>query len=81
MSTSALLVNANSAFVRTDSMPIAVRLYAEYQPFTPVINTLRGLLLGAPIGNDAILAVAWSIVFILVGYLWAQAVYNRNVVR
>jgi ABC-2 type transport system permease protein len=74
-----LLAFTSSAFVRTDSMPAAVRWYAEYQPFTPVIDTLRGLLLGTPVGdNTAILAVAWSIGLALVGYLWARAVYNRN---
>jgi hypothetical protein len=39
-----------SGFVPTDSMPVGLRLFAEYQPFTPIIETLRGLLLGTPIG-------------------------------
>jgi ABC-2 type transport system permease protein len=73
-----LLAFTSSAFVRTDSMAGAVRWYAEYQPFTPVIDTLRGLLLGTPIGNSAILAVAWSVGLALAGYLLARAVYNRN---
>jgi ABC-2 type transport system permease protein len=58
-----------------------VRWFAEYQPFTPVINTLRGLLLGTPIGNSAILAVAWCAGLTLLGYLWARAVYNRDPVK
>jgi ABC-2 type transport system permease protein len=77
-----LLSFTSSAFVRPDSMPTGVRWFAEYQPFTPVIDTLRGLLLGTPIsGNSAVLAVAWCAVLILVGYLWARAVYNRDPVK
>jgi ABC-2 type transport system permease protein len=76
-----LLPFTSSAFVSPDSMPVGVRWFAEYQPFTPVINTLRGLLLGTPIGNSAVLAVAWCVVLALVGYLWARAVYNRNSLR
>lgn len=67
-----LLVYTSSAFVSTASMPAGVRWFAQYQPFTPVIDTLRGLLLGTPInGNSAVLAIAWCAVLILVGYLWA----------
>lgn len=76
-----LLALTSSAFARTDTMPGAVRVYAEYQPFTPVINTVRGLLLGTPIGNNALLAVGWSVALALVGFLWARAVYNRGSVR
>ena len=70
----------SSAFVRPASMPAGLRWFAEYQPFTPVIDTVRGLLLGTPIGNSAVLAVAWCVGLTLVGYLWAHAVYNRNTV-
>ncbi|HKV57704.1 MAG TPA: ABC transporter permease [Ktedonobacteraceae bacterium] len=73
-----LLPFTSSAFVRPESMPVGMRWFAEYQPFTPVIDTVRGLLLGTPIGNSAILAVAWCVVLTLVGYFWARAVYNRN---
>jgi ABC-2 type transport system permease protein len=76
-----LLPFTSSAFVRPDSMPVGIRWFAEYQPFTPVIDTLRGLLLGTPIDNSAILAVAWCVGLALVGYLWARAVYNRDSVR
>ncbi len=58
-----------------------MRWFAEYQPLTPVIDTVRGLLLGTPIGNSAVLAVAWCVGLSLVGYLWARAVYNRDPVR
>jgi ABC-2 type transport system permease protein len=76
-----LLAFTSSALVRPDSMSGGVRWFAEYQPFTPVIDTLRGLLLGAPIGSSAVFAVAWCCFLTLIGYLWARAVYNRNSVR
>src|SRR6266566_2257165 len=76
-----LLLFTSSALVRPDSMSGGVRLFAEYQPFTPIIDTVRGLLLGTPIGNSAVLAVAWCAGLTLVGYLWARAVYNRNSAR
>jgi ABC-2 type transport system permease protein len=62
-------------------MPAGVRWFAAYQPFTPVVDTLRGLLLGTPIGNSAILAIAWCAILALVGYLWSRAVYNRATVK
>ena len=49
-----LLPFLGSGFVPTDSMPAAMRWFAEYQPFTPIIETLRGLLLGTPIGNSGV---------------------------
>jgi ABC-2 type transport system permease protein len=77
-----LLAFTSSAFVRPDSMPAGVRWFSEYQPFTPVIDTLRGLLLGAPVsGTSVALAIGWCIVLTLFGYLCSRAVYNRNPVR
>lgn len=73
-----LLPFLGSAFVPTDSMPTAMRWFAEYQPFTPVIETLRGLLLGGPIGNNAALAIAWGVGISLLGYLWARSLFNRR---
>jgi ABC-2 type transport system permease protein len=70
-----------SGFVPTDSMPTGLRWFAEYQPFTPVIDTVRGLLLGTAIGNSAVIAVAWCVGITLVGYLWARRLYNRDPVR
>jgi ABC-2 type transport system permease protein len=67
-----------SGFVPTDSMPVGLRWFAEYQPFTPVIETVRGLLLGTPIGNSAVIGVAWGAGITLVGYLWARKLYNRD---
>jgi ABC-2 type transport system permease protein len=71
----------SSGFVPTDSMPAGVRWFAENQPFTSMIETLRGLLLGTPIGNSAIVAIAWCVAIALVGYLWSRRVYNRDPIR
>ncbi|HEV2579366.1 MAG TPA: ABC transporter permease, partial [Ktedonobacteraceae bacterium] len=74
-----LLAFTSSAFVRPDSMAGGVRWFAEYQPFSPVIDTLRGLLLGTPIGGSTVaLAVAWCVCLTLLGYLWARTAYNRS---
>ncbi|MBT2396154.1 ABC transporter permease [Streptomyces sp. ISL-100] len=70
-----------SAVVTPDSMPTALRWFAEYQPFTPINETLRGLLLGTPIGNDGWIALAWCAGLALVGYLWSRAVFNREITR
>ncbi len=76
-----LLPFLGSGFVPTDSMPTALRWFAEYQPFTPIIETLRGLLMGTPIGNSAIISVAWCAAISLVGYLWARALFDRDPAR
>ena len=73
-----LLPFLSSGFVPTDSMPDGLAWFAENQPFTPVIETLRGLLLGTPIGNSGIVAVAWCLVLAVVGYLWATRLYERD---
>jgi ABC-2 type transport system permease protein len=76
-----LLPFLSSGFVPTDSMPAAVRWFADFQPFTPVIETLRGLLLGTAIGDNAVLAAAWCAVISAVSYLWARRLYNRDTAR
>jgi ABC-2 type transport system permease protein len=73
-----LLPFLGSGFVPTDSMPAGLRWFADYQPFTPVIETLRGLLLGTVIGNSAVIAVAWCAAITLASYLWARAAFNRD---
>ncbi|HEX6220399.1 MAG TPA: ABC transporter permease [Acidimicrobiia bacterium] len=73
-----LLPFLGSGFVPTEAMPTGLDWFAEYQPFTPILDTLRGLLLGTPVGNDWIFAVAWCIGIWLVGYLWAQRLYDRE---
>jgi ABC-2 type transport system permease protein len=76
-----LLPFFSSGFVPTDSMPTALRVFAEYQPFTPFIETLRGLLMGTSIGNSAVIAIAWCVVISLVGFLWARSLFNRDPAR
>ncbi|GAA4909711.1 ABC transporter permease [Streptomyces coeruleoprunus] len=69
-----------SAVVPPESMPTGLRWFAEYQPFTPVIETLRGLLMGTPIGNSGLVALAWCAGITVVGFLWARAVFRRGAV-
>jgi ABC-2 type transport system permease protein len=67
----------SSALVPTETMPWAMAWFARNQPFTPIIETVRGLLLGTPIGNSALVAVAWCVGITLVSFLWARSAYNR----
>jgi ABC-2 type transport system permease protein len=68
----------SSGFVPTATMPGPLAWFAEHQPFTPIIETIRGLLLGTPIGSDGIVAVAWCVAISALGYLWATRLYDRN---
>jgi len=70
-----------SGFVPTDSMPAGLSWFAQYQPFTPFIETMRGLLLGTPLGWTPAFAVGWALVLVLVGYIWSMAIYERRSVR
>ena len=76
-----LLPFLGSGFVPTDSMPTALRWFAEYQPFTPLIETIRGLLMGTPIGNSAVIAVGWCAAITVGGYLWSKKLFNRESTR
>ncbi|MGI8753003.1 MAG: ABC transporter permease [Acidimicrobiales bacterium] len=73
-----LLPFLSSGFVPTSTMPTGLRQFAEYQPFTPVTQTVRGLLTGGPIRTHAIAAVAWSVGIALASYLWSIRLYNRR---
>ncbi|MEU9671109.1 ABC transporter permease [Streptomyces bobili] len=68
----------SSTFVPIDAMPGWFQPIAEYQPFTPAIETLRGLLLGTEIGHNGWLAVAWCLALTVLGYLWSKSVFNRD---
>lgn len=68
-----------SAIVPADAMPGWLRWFAEYQPFTPVIETLRGLLTGSGIGSSGLVALAWCAGFGVLGYAWARRVFTRGV--
>ncbi|MER7201531.1 ABC transporter permease [Streptomyces sp. CB01635] len=66
----------SSAFVPVDAMPGWFQPIAEYQPFTPAIETVRGLLLGTEIGNNGWLAVAWCVALAVLGYVWSRSLFN-----
>ncbi|MGW1774621.1 ABC transporter permease [Streptomyces sp. NPDC002104] len=68
----------SSAFVPVDAMPGWFQPVAEYQPFTPAIETLRGLLLGTGIGNSGWIAVAWCLGLAVLGYLWSKSLFHRD---
>lgn len=68
----------SSAFVSPDSMSAPVRWFAAHEPFTPITDALRGLLLGTPVEDSGILAVAWCVGLALAGYLWSRALFRRE---
>ncbi|MFD5255406.1 ABC transporter permease [Streptomyces bobili] len=68
----------SSTFVPIDAMPGWFQPIAEYQPFTPAIETLRGLLLGTEIGHNGWLALTWCLALTVLGYLWSKSVFNRD---
>jgi ABC-2 type transport system permease protein len=69
----------SSAFVPTDTMPGAVRVFAEHQPVTSIVNTIRDLLAQQPVGNDVWLAVGWCVGILLLAYGAAIATYHRKI--
>lgn len=73
-----LLPLISSAFTPVEAMPGWFQPIAQYQPFTPAIETLRGLLLGTEIGYNGWLAVAWCIGLTVLGYRWSAASFNRD---
>ncbi|GGT31715.1 ABC transporter permease [Streptomyces atratus] len=73
-----LLPLISSAFIPADTMPGWFQPIAEYQPFTPAIETLRGLLLGTEIGNNGWIAIAWCVGLSVLGYRWSMALFNRD---
>jgi len=73
-----LLPFLSSAIVPAAKMGQGVRQFGEYQPFTPIIESLRGLLAGHPSGGYAAAALAWCAGIALVGYLWALATFKKR---
>jgi ABC-2 type transport system permease protein len=73
-----LLVFLGSGFVPASTMPAGLEQFARYQPFTPVTETLRGLLTGTPIGMNGVGAIGWSAGIALVSYLWAMHLYKNK---
>ncbi|MFE4175293.1 ABC transporter permease [Streptomyces sp. NPDC056909] len=70
-----------SAFVPAESMSPGLRWFAEYQPFTPMTETLRGLLSGSEIGNAGWISLAWCAGIALVGYVWSRSLFNNGTTR
>lgn len=69
----------SSAFVPTETMPSVVRAFAENQPVTSIVEAIRALLSGQPVGNDIWVALAWCVGILLVAYFFAMKVYKKRV--
>jgi ABC-2 type transport system permease protein len=68
----------SSGFVPTASLPVGLRWFAEYQPFTPVNETLRGLLTGTKVGDNLLITVAWCAGVAALSYVWSRRLYERE---
>lgn len=68
----------SSAFVPTDSMPKVVRAFANNQPVTSIVETIRALLSGQPVGNDIWVALAWCVGIMVVAYVFAIRAYKKR---
>lgn len=73
-----LLPITSSAFVPPAALPDGLRWFAEHQPLTPIIETIRGLLVGSAVGNNGLLTLGWCIAIALLGYVWAQRSFARH---
>ncbi len=73
-----LLPFLSSAFVPTDGMPGPVRAFAENQPVTPIVDTLRNLYAEQPLGNDGWLALVWCVGLLVLAYGFAMTAYRRK---
>jgi ABC-2 type transport system permease protein len=69
----------SSAFVPTASMPAPVRAFAENQPVTSIVNTIRALFEQQPVGNDIWVALAWCVGILVVAYVFAMVAYRRKI--
>ena len=69
----------SSAFVPTETMPSGVRAFAENQPVTSIVESIRALLSGQPVGNDIWIALAWCVGILLVAYVFAMQAYKKRV--
>lgn len=69
----------SSAFVPTDGMAAPVQWFAEHQPVTPIIDTVRDLFAGQPLGNEVWIALGWCVGLLVVAYAAAMAVYRRKI--
>ncbi|MCR1900047.1 ABC transporter permease [Irregularibacter muris] len=67
----------SSAFVPTDTMPSAVRAFAENQPVTPIVEAIRNILANQPVGSEIWTALVWCIAIIVVAYIFAMKIYKK----
>ncbi len=74
-----LLPFISSAFVPTNTMPGPVRVFAENQPVTSIVNTIRDLLSQKPVGDDMWVALAWCLGILVVAYFFAMFTYRRRI--
>ncbi len=68
----------SSAFVPTDTMPAPVAWFAEHQPVTPIVDSIRALLAGQPVGSELWIAVAWCVGILVAAFAGAMAIYRRR---
>jgi ABC-2 type transport system permease protein len=68
----------SSAFVPTDTMPPVVRAFAQHQPVTSIVDAIRALLTGNPVGKELWIALAWCVGILLVAYLLAVRAYRKK---
>jgi ABC-2 type transport system permease protein len=69
----------SSAFVPTASMPGPVRAFAENQPVTSIVDTIRALFARQPVGHDIWVALAWCAGVLIVAYVFAMMAYRRKI--
>jgi ABC-2 type transport system permease protein len=74
-----LLPFISSAFVPTATMPGPVRAFAENQPVTSIVNAIRNLFAGQPVGTDIWIALAWCVGILVVAYVFAMRTYRRKI--
>jgi len=73
-----LLPFLGSGFVPASSLPAGIRWFSEYEPFTPVNETLRGLLTGTKIGDNLVITIAWCVGVAVLSYAWSRRLYERE---
>jgi len=69
----------SSAFVPTDSMPAPVRAFADHQPVTSIVNSIRSLLAEQPVSSDIWIALGWCVGILVVAYAFANLTYRRKI--
>ena len=76
-----LFVFLSSAFTPTENLPLVLRVFSQHQPLTPIIDTLRGLLLGMPLGNELWIALAWCIGITILAFVGSVQIYKSKLTK